>query len=501
MFQIWLVGATNVGKSTLFNRLIWQFRAIVTDIPGTTVDILYHELTLDDAWLVKFADSPWLEEFDAERPFIKKIIDESDLILFLIDDTVWITAKEQHIHSYIMETNKAANTLLIINKLDVTYKPQELDLATSAYYELCIENIIWVSAKSEYNVLAVKDYIEDYFKNHKDVEKNKKENPIKQKVTGLAIIGKPNVGKSTLLNKLVWEELSKVEDYLGTTRDYITWEFTFEGKNYKVYDTAWIRKKWSIHGIEKIAYDKIKWMLEYARPTIIFMIDGEQWVTHRDMTLLAEINNLALPVIVTVNKMDLLDTKQKKVIEQKVQSHLDYAKYIHIVPIVAIEWKWLKSLMKMVDNISWEAERRIDTNELNKAINMDMIKRPPRFPKNKICKLYYITQVDINAPTFVWFINKKNRANFAFKKWIDNTIRKHFGFIWTPIVIRFREKGEETNDKRTMKRVMKLDEQKQLDALAYETPACDIETTVEYTLSDDINYNESENIETQNTTK
>ena len=447
MFQIWLVWATNVGKSTLFNRLIWQFRAIVTDIPGTTVDILYHEVELEETGTVKFADSPGLEEFDEERPFIRKIIDESDLVLFLVDDVVWITAKEHHIHSYIMENNKADKTVLVVNKLDVNYKPQELDLAISDYYELWINNIIGVSAKNEYNVLEVKDFIEDFFKG----KENTTDNSNKKKPTGLAIIWKPNVGKSTLLNHLVWKELSKVEDFLGTTRDYITWDFTYAGKDYKVYDTAWIRKRWSIHGIEKIAYDKIKWMLEYSRPNVIFMIDGEQGVTHRDMTLLAEINNLALPIIVVVNKMDLLDDKQKKVIEKKVQWHLDYAKYIPIVPIIALEWKWLDNMMKMVDNIAGEAERRVDTNSLNKAINTDMIKRPPRFPKNKICKLYYMTQVDINAPTFVGFINKKNRANFAFKKWIENTIRKHFGFIGTPIVIRFREKGEESTDRGSMR--------------------------------------------------
>ncbi len=447
MFQIWLVWATNVGKSTLFNRLIWQFRAIVTDIPGTTVDILYHEVDLDQTGTVRFADSPWLEEFEQERPFIKKIIDESDLVLFLVDDTVWITAKEQHINSYIMDSNKAKNTVLVVNKLDVNYKPQELDLAIADYYDLWINNIIWVSAKSEFNILEVKDFVENYFKG----KENKHDKSNKKKPTGIAIIWKPNVGKSTLLNQLVWEELSKVEDYLGTTRDYITGEFTYDNKEYKVYDTAWIRKKWSIHGIEKIAYDKIKWMLEYSRPNILFMIDGEQWVTHRDMTLLAEINVLALPIVVVVNKMDLLDSKQKKVLEQKVQSHLDYAKYIPIVPIVATEGKWIKNMMKMIDSIAWQAERRVDTNALNKAINMDMIKRPPRFPKNKICKLYYMTQVDINAPTFVWFINKKNRANFAFKKWIDNTIRKHFGFVWTPIVIRFKEKWEESPEKGSMR--------------------------------------------------
>lgn len=438
MFQIWLVWATNVWKSTLFNRLIWQFRAIVTDIPGTTTDIIFHKLHLEDVWDVTFADSPWLIEFDEERSFIQKIIDDSDLILFVIDDSVGVTAKEQKIYSYIMDANKRKNTVLIVNKIDINYKPHEIDLAISDYYDLWIENIIWVSAKQELNILGIKDFIEEYFKN-KEWRTNRIEH---EKLIWIAIIWKPNVGKSTLLNTLVWKKLAKVEDYLGTTRDYITWEFEFEGKKYKIYDTAWIRKKWSIHGIEKIAYDKIKWMLEYARPAVLFMIDWQEWLTHRDMTLLAEINTLALPIIFVVNKTDLLDATQKKAIQQKVQLSLDYAKYIPIIPIVATSWKWIKEVIRMISDISLEAEKRIETNELNKVINLDMIKRPPRFPKNKVCRLYYITQVDINAPTFLAFVNKKDRANFAFKKWIENTIRKYFWFIWTPIVIRFREKGE-----------------------------------------------------------
>ncbi len=439
MFQVGLVWATNVGKSTLFNRLIWQFRAIVTDIPGTTIDILYHKINIDNLGKIKFADSPGLEEFDQERIFIKKIIDDSDLILFVIDNTVWITAKEHRIYSYIMETNKRKNVVLVVNKLDIGYKPEELDLAISDYYSLWIENIIWISAKREFNIWEISDFIEKYFYGKTSVVDSDES---EESSIWIAIIWKPNVGKSTLLNKLVWEELSKVEDYLWTTRDYITWEFIFQNKKYKVYDTAGIRKKWNIHGIEKIAYDKIKWMLEYARPTIVFMIDWEQWITHRDMTLLAEINNLALPITVVVNKMDLLDSKQKKLIEKKVQVHLDFAKYIPIIPMVAKEWKWVRDMLNIVSKIFVEATKRIDTNELNKIIWKDMIKRPPRFPKNKICKLYYITQVDINAPTFVAFVNKKNRANLAFKKRIENTIRQSFWFIWTPIVIRFKERSE-----------------------------------------------------------
>ena len=443
MFKIWLVWATNVWKSTLFNRLIGQFRAIVTDVPGTTVDIIYHEMEIDWIGKVAFGDSPWLLEFDQERVFIKKIIDESDLILFVIDDTVWITAKEHSIYSYIMEKNKWKQTLLVVNKLDVNYKSHEIDLAIADYYELWIENIIWISAKNELNITEIEDFIVNYFKDKENIA-NEDEEDEAEKPIPIAIIWKPNVWKSTLLNFLVWKELAKVEDYLGTTRDYITWDFEYNWQKYRVYDTAWLRKKGSIHWIEKIAYDKIRWMLEYVRPCIIFMIDWAEWVTHRDMTLLAEINNLALPIMVAVNKMDLLDSKQKKQIQLSVQANLDYAKYIPIVPIVAKEWKWVNIMLDMLGDIISEAEKRIDTNELNKAINTEMIKRPPRFPKNKICKLYYITQIDINAPTFVAFINKKERANFAFKKWIENSIRNNFWFIGTPIVIRFKEKSRDS---------------------------------------------------------
>ena len=444
MFKIGLVWSTNVWKSTLFNRLIWQFRAIVTDIPGTTVDIIYHEMEINGIWKVVFGDSPWLLEFDQEWIFIKKIIDESDLILFVIDDTVGITAKEQSIYSYIMEQSKWKQTLLVVNKLDVNYKPNQIDLAIADYYELWIENVIWISAKAELNITEIEDFITKYFKNKENIANEEQEDDDEEKPIPIAIIWKPNVWKSTLLNFLVWKELAKVEDYLWTTRDYITWDFEYQWQKYRVYDTAWLRKKWSIHWIEKIAYDKIKWMLEYVRPCIIFMIDGAEWVTHRDMTLLAEINNLALPIMVAVNKMDLLDSKQKKQIQLSVQANLDYAKYIPIVPIVAKEWKWVNVMLDMLWNIISEAEKRIDTNELNKVINAEMIKRPPRFPKNKICKLYYITQIDINAPTFVAFINKKDRANFAFKKWIENSIRNNFWFIWTPIVIRFKEKSRDS---------------------------------------------------------
>jgi GTP-binding protein len=159
------------------------------------------------------------------------------------------------------------------------------------------------------------------------------------------------------------------------------------------------------------------------------MIDATEGITHRDLTLIKEVYNLALPMIVCVNKMDLLDKKQKDYIMKQTQAKLDFASYVPIVPLVATSGDGIPNIMKMVKAITKEAYKRIDTGELNRAITKDMISRPPRFPKNKICKIFYATQVDVNAPTFVIFVNYVARANFAFKKWIENTIRKYYGFV------------------------------------------------------------------------
>jgi GTPase len=157
--NIGLVGSTNVGKSTLFNRLIGQFRAIVTDIPGTTRDIIEHETLIDDIGKVTFLDSPGLLDFKEEEPLIKQIIDHSDLILFMIDDSVGITAKEQHIYSYIIEKNKKKNTILVVNKIDIKHKEKEYDLAINEYYTLGFDHVIGISAKKQKNLAEIKDLI------------------------------------------------------------------------------------------------------------------------------------------------------------------------------------------------------------------------------------------------------------------------------------------------------------------------------------------------------
>ncbi|PZM86979.1 MAG: ribosome biogenesis GTPase Der [candidate division SR1 bacterium] len=448
VMKIGLIGATNAGKSTLFNRLIGQFRAIVTDIHGTTTDIIVHQMEVDGLGKLTFFDSPGLLDFSDELPFIEKIVKESDLLLFVIDDTVGVSAKDEHILSLIMENDKRNQTFLIVNKLDVKWKVNELDLAISDYYGLGLEKVIGISAKKERNLAELEDAITDYARTRKAEHPEVKEPEIaQQKGIGIAIVGKPNSGKSTLLNTLVGKELAKVEDKLGTTRDYLVGEFKSQGKRYTVYDTAGIRKKGKTHGIEKIAYDKTAKMLEFTRPVVIFLVDCTQGITHRDMTLLQEITQLGLPMIFALNKSDLVEKKAIDAMIKGAQSYLDFAKHIPIVPISALHGEGLGNLLKMVTLLQKENQKRIGTTELNRVLSQEQIQKPARFTKNRVCKIMYATQIEVDAPTFMVFVNHKARANFSFKKWIENVLRRNFGFIGVPLVIKFRERGEGKEDR------------------------------------------------------
>lgn len=189
-------------------------------------------------------------------------------------------------------------------------------------------------------------------------------------------------------------------------------------------------------------------MLKYKRPIILFMVDGVEEISHRDMTLIQEINNLALPMILCINKVDLLDAKHQKLLMAKTHAMLDFAKYIPVFPISAKTKRGFPEVFKVLSDIKKAAEMRIDTSELNDVVGKEFISRPPRFPKNKICKVLYITQIDINAPTFMVFVNHKARANFAFKRRLENTIRRNFNFMGTPLVIRFKERQDSRVERR-----------------------------------------------------
>jgi len=415
---------------------------------------------LEWLWDVEFLDSPGLMDFDDERPFIQYIVDHSDIILFVIDDSLWIWAREHRIMEHIIKTWKKNRVILVANKLDINRKQDDYLLAVADYYSLWIEYVVWASGLLDVATGEIVKKMKEMIEKNEDLSSQTNEEDYINPRISFAIVGKPNAGKSTLLNTFVGKYISKVEDKAGTTRDYINSDFEYEGIKYTIFDTAGIKRKWHMKWIEKIAYTKTKAMLEYIRPIVLFLFDAEEGLTHRDLTLMREVYNLGLPFILCINKMDILDKKQKNYIMKQTKAKLDFAPYIPIVPMVAKTGVGISDVMMMIWSIYEEANKRIDTADLNKALNQDRLTRPPRFPKNKICKIMYATQIDVNAPTFIVFVNHLSRTNFAFKRWIENTIRAHFGFVGTPLVIRFKEKS-----KRDAESYFKMSNKKRADEM------------------------------------
>ncbi len=471
--QVGLIWASNVWKSTLFNRLIWQFRAIVTDIHGTTQDILYHQTSLKDDLNDKsikliFADSPWLLSFDEERPFIKRLLNESDILFFVIDEKVGFTAKEQYIHEFIMQNNYKDKIVLLLNKVDKATNRDDEIIITSEYAKLWYENIIITSAKQGKNIWKLRSLIFEYAKKNnffgqnleKDIEliekqedesiensDNTKKNPDKN-IFNIAIVGKPNSWKSTLLNTIAGKYISKVQNKPWTTLDYVIYDTDFEWEKFRIYDTAGIRKKWKSHWLEAIAYEKTINMLKYLHPPVLFLIDWEVWLTHRDMTLLKEIHQIWVSLVIWINKMDILDKDTKKRIETFIQDHLPFLKYVTIIPLSAKTWKNIKKVIKSLKEAHKNSFTQIKTSKLNEVVHKSYISNPPRFPKNKICKILYLTQVSVNPCRFKVFINHKNRANFSFKRRLENVLRKNFWFEWNPIQLDFVERERRRLDKK-----------------------------------------------------
>lgn len=434
--NVWLIWRVNVWKSSIFNKFFWNFRAIVTDISWTTREIIKEKVSFTDKIDWFLFDSPWLTDFTEELKFIERIIDESDIILFVVDFKSWFTSSDYIIKDLIFNKWKANNTILVVNKMDwkVYHKDHELLLAN--FFELGFTDVRGVSAKQWDWMAELRDNL---------LEKTKKLNlkvgniNTKEFDIPLAIVWRPNVWKSTLINRLVGEYISEVHEEAWTTLDYIVWDFTYKKKSIRIFDTVWIRRRWKIKGLEKIAFDKTLSMLWYIKPIVIFVIDIIDWVTHRDMSLLWEIIKMNLPVIVWVNKIDEVDINTKDILLKKITQLLDFAKRIPIIPISAKEWIWLPKLIDFVLSTQNELNKRISTSELNKILNNAWLNTPPRFPKNKICKFYYASQLETNPPKFQVSINKKSNLNFAFKRWFENVIRNNSGFIWVPLIIEFKE--------------------------------------------------------------
>ncbi len=470
MQKIWLIGSPNAGKSTLFNRLIGTYRAIITDIAGTTRDIIWHETVLDGIGLVEVLDSPGLDVDENELPYIERIIHESDVIIMVVDYKAGLNSKDGEMISLVRRAGKISQMIVFVNKLDKKADDNQIALIGSEYAHLGIDHIIFGSAhhgklgnlhhlfykflgqaeqeldedineQAETEEEIITDDFDDDLEWEDELLLDKEENHyVKAGKIPIAIIGRPNVGKSTFINHVSNKELSKVSEIPWTTLDYISSELTIKDQDYVLYDTAGIRRKGSIHGLEKIAFDKTYGMLKYYQPVVLFLIDGDEGVTKTDRALMTHILDLHLPTLVVINKIDLLNKLQKEKLLTAVREHFGHQDRLFTVGISAKDGEGIAKIRPIVIDLRKRSHNVLTTGQLNKMISRGFLEKPPTFPHNKVVKVYYTTQVKTYPPIFMSFINKKTHLTQAFKNWLETIVRKGGGYEGIPLHFLFKDK-------------------------------------------------------------
>ena len=431
-----IVGRPNVGKSTLFNRIVGRRIAITEDNPGVTRDRIYAEAE----WLNKYftlIDTGGLEpESDEIIPVnIKRqaeiAIDTADVILFVVDGLDGVTTTDREIANLLRKSGK--EVILECNKIDTGNIPNHV----YEFYELGIPNLVVISAEQGLGIGDLLDEVIKHFPEDKDTEYD-------EDLIRVAVIGKPNVGKSSLVNNILGEERVIVTNIPGTTRDAIDTYFTHNGDRYVFIDTAGLRRKRSINeNVER--YSVIRTLSAIDRSDIcVLVIDAREGVTEQDTKIAGYAHDNGKGIIIAVNKWDLVekDTNTYLDYEKEIRTKLSFISYAPIVFISAKTGKRVNRLLELLKVVNNNYSLRISTGVLNDIINEAVILNQPPSDKGVRLKIYYGTQVAVRPPRFLIFINKKELMHFSYQRYLENQIRQYFGFDGVPIKFEFREKGD-----------------------------------------------------------
>lgn len=431
-----IVGRPNVGKSTLFNRIVGQRISITEDTPGVTRDRIYAEAE----WLSNhftLIDTGGLEpeNEDTIMSNIRKqadiAIDTADVILFVVDGLAGLTSTDREIANILRRSGK--NVLLVCNKIDTPKTPAEI----YDFYELGLGEPILVSGEQ---ALGLGDLLDEVLK-HFPEDKNVEEEDDLVKVT---FIGKPNVGKSSLINYILGEERVIVTNIPGTTRDSIDSYFTFGDNDYVLVDTAGLRKKKKIYeNVER--YSVVRTLAAVDRSDIcVLVIDATEGVTEQDTKIAGYAHDNGKAMIIAINKWDLIekDGKTYRTFEKELKETLGFMTYAPIIFISAKTGQRINKLLELVNVVNNNYNLRISTGVLNDIINQAVLMNQPPSDKGRRLRIYYGTQVSVRPPKFVIFINDQELMHFSYSRYLENQIRSHFGFDGTPIQFEFRQKGK-----------------------------------------------------------
>ena len=432
-----IVGRPNVGKSTLFNALAGQRISIVKDTPGVTRDRIYTDITwLDKSFTMIDTGGIELETDDVilagMRSQAETAIETADVIIFLVDVRQGLVDADYHVADMLRRSKKPI--LLVVNKVDSfeKYMPDVYE-----FYNLGLGDPIPVSGASR---LGLGDMLDEVVKHFDPVQLEEEDDDRPR----IAIIGKPNVGKSSIINKLLGEERVIVSDIAGTTRDAIDTPVTRNGREYVFIDTAGLRRKNKIkEEIERFSIIRTVSAVERCDVAVL-VIDASEGITAQDATIAGIAHERGKGVIIAVNKWDKIEKNDKTMnkFTTEIRETLSYMPYAELVFISAETGQRLPKLFDLIDMVIESQTLRVQTGVLNEILTEAMAMKQPPSDKGKRLRIYYMTQVSVKPPTFVMFINDKELMHFSYTRYIENQVRNTFGFRGTPIRFIARERKE-----------------------------------------------------------
>ena len=432
-----IVGRPNVGKSTLFNALAGENISIIKDTPGVTRDRIYadvnwlnHSFTLIDTGGIEPDSSDIILAQMREQAQIA--IDTADVIIFLVDVRQGLQDADSKVADMLRRSHKPL--ILVVNKVDSF---QKFMADVYEFYNLGIGDPVPVSASSR---LGIGDMLDEVVK-HFPEESEEQEEDDRPKV---AVVGKPNVGKSSIINKLTGENRVIVSDIAGTTRDAIDTDICWNGKEYVFIDTAGLRRKNKIkEELERYSIIRTVTAVERA-DVVVVVIDAKEGVTEQDAKIAGIAHERGKGIIVAVNKWDAIEKNDKTIYEftRKVREVLSFMPYAEILFISAVSGQRLPKLFETIDMVIENQTLRVQTGVLNEIVTEAVAMQQPPSDKGKRLKIYYVTQVSVKPPTFVVFVNDKELMHFSYVRYLENKIREAFGFKGTSLKFIIRERKE-----------------------------------------------------------
>lgn len=432
-----IVGRPNVGKSTLFNRIVGRRVSIVNDEPGVTRDRIFcHANWLDNHFVL--VDTGGLD-FDNQDVIsvnivkqAKLAIEMADVIVFVVDGKAGLTSSDRDVVEVLRKSKK--DVVLAVNKID-NYD----EMLAFEYYELGLGKPFLISSLHGKGVGDLLDEVVTFFKNKAAVGED-------EQVVKIAIVGKPNAGKSSLINRLVGEERVIVSSIAGTTRDSVNIPFKYNGKKYELIDTAGMRRKSKIEDKTTERYSIIRSLDSVRNADIVMLvIDVTAEISDQDLKIASFINEENKPSVIVLNKWDLVekDTNTMHKFEEKLSKEFAFMSYFKSVYLSALTGKRTEQLMPTINMVLENAQRKVNAGDLNDVLQDAYLLNSPTYKKGKQLRIFYATQSGVNPPTFVLFVNDIHLMENNYLRYLENNIRKTFNFEGVPIRINMKCKKEE----------------------------------------------------------